>query len=90
MKELPKDEGGDYVEDDETDSDSSDLGEGTSAAGPFGLMERQADGGSAPGGLEPLPERREKVDKELEDDFDRRDFPAYFSDGTLDLRGTRP
>jgi len=25
------------------------------------------------------------VDKELEDDFDPRDFPAYFSDGTLDL-----
>jgi len=85
MKELPKDEGGDYVEDDESDSDLSDLGEGTSTAGPFGLVERQANNNGAPERLGPLPERREKADKELEDDFDPRDFPAYFSDGTLDL-----
>lgn len=84
MKELPKDEGGDYVEDDESDSDLSDLGEGTSIAGLFGLAARQAERNGALERPEPPPEKREKADKELDDDFDPRDFPTYFSDGALD------
>ena len=84
MKELPKDEWGDYVEDDETDSDLSDLGEGTSIAGLFGLAARQANNDGTLERLDPVPERREGVVNEPEDDFDPRDFPTYFSDGTLD------
>ena len=84
MKELPKDEWGDYVEDDETDSDLSDLGEGTSIAGLFGLAARQANNHGTLERLDPIPERREGVVNEPEDDFDPRDFPTYFSDGTLD------
>jgi E3 ubiquitin-protein ligase MARCH6 len=72
MKELPKDGGGDYVEDDESDTDLSDLGEGMSTNS---ALERP----------EPIPERREGADNEPEDDFDPKDFPTYFSDGTLDL-----
>jgi E3 ubiquitin-protein ligase MARCH6 len=85
LKELPKDERGDYVEDDESDSDLSDLGEGTSVAGLFGPAARQADNDGALEQPEPIPEKRERVDKESEDDFDPRDFPTYFSDRTLDL-----
>lgn len=85
MKELPKDKWGDYVEDDETDTDLSDLGEGTSIAGLLGLTARQADENNAVERPEPVPERREGAAKEPEDDFDPRDFPTYFADGTLDL-----
>jgi len=85
MRELPKDERGDYVEDDESDTDLSDLGEGTSIAGLFGLAARHADNNDTLGRPEQAPERREKVDKEVEDDFDPKDFPTYFTDGTLDL-----
>jgi E3 ubiquitin-protein ligase MARCH6 len=86
MKELPKDERGRYVEDDEsdTDFDFSDLGEGTSTAGLFGLAARQTDSNGTLKPPEPIPERRESVEKELEDDFDPRDFPTYFADGALD------
>lgn len=85
MKELPKDERGDYVEDDESDSDLSDLGEGTSIAELFGLPVRQTETNGAPERPEPIPEGRARIDRELEDDFDPRDFPTYFSDGTLDV-----
>ena len=89
MKELPKDEGGDYVEDDESDTDFSDLGEGTSTADPFGLAAHHADTNGAPERPEPIPERQEGVGKEPEEDFDPKDFPTYFSDGTFDLVGER-
>ena len=89
MKELPKDEWGDYVEDDESDSDLSDLGEGTSIARLLGLAARRAEDNGALGRPEPIPEKQERAGKELEDDFDPRDFPTYFSDGTLDLIGER-
>ena len=90
MKELPKDEKGEYVEDDESDSDLSDLGEGTSIAGLFGLAARQVDDdGGALERPETIPERRERADKESGDDFDPKDFPTYFSDGTLDLMEER-
>ena len=85
MKDLPKDEGGDYVEDDESDTDLSDLGEGKSIADLFRLPGRQTDTNGVPERPDPIPERREGVDKEPEDDFDPKDFPTYFSDGTLDL-----
>ena len=85
MKELPKDERGDYVEDDESDTDLSDLREGTSIVDLTRLAARQADTSGALERPEPIPERREGVDKEPDDDFDPKDFPAYFSDGTLDL-----
>lgn len=84
MRELPRDEWGDYVEDDESDTDLSDLGEGTSIAGPSSVVARQADSSGAGERPGPLPERLETVGKGLEDDFDPRDFPTYFSDGTLD------
>ena len=84
MKELPKDERGDYVEDDESDTDLSDFHEGTSIADLSRLAARHADTSSALEQPEPIPERREGVDKEPDDDFDPKDFPAYFSDGTLD------
>ena len=83
LKELPKDEGGSYVEDDESDTDFlSDLGEGPSIVGPAA---RQADTNGVLERPEPIPERQERVGKEPEDDFDPKDFPTYFSDGTLDL-----
>ena len=86
MKELPKDEWGDYVEDDDSDTDLSDLGEGTSIAGLLDLVARQAGNKDVIEPPEPVPERQEGVvAKELEDDFDPRDFPTYFGDGTLDL-----
>lgn len=85
MKNLPKDEGGDYVEDDESDTDLSDLGESKSIADLFGSLGRQIDTNGVPERPGPVPERRERVDKEPEDDFDPKDFPTYFSDGTLDL-----
>jgi len=83
--ELPRDEWGDYAEDDESDTDSSDLGEGTSIAGLLGLAARQGDSNGTLERPGPVPERREGAEKELEEDFDPRDFPTYFSDGTLDL-----
>jgi len=83
-RELPRDEWGDYAEDDDSDTDSSDLGEGTSIAGLLGLAARQAEANGTLERTEPIPEKREGADKELED-FDPRDFPTYFSDGTLDL-----
>ena len=85
MKELPKDERGDYVEDDESDTDLSDLDEGTSIAGLFGLPARQTEPNGIPERPEPIPEGPARVDGEPEDDFDPRDFPTYFSDGTLDV-----
>ena len=83
-KKLPKNEGGDDVEDDESDTDLSDLGEGTSVAGLLGLAGRQANTNGELEQPEPIPERRERVDREPEDDFDPRDFPSYFSDETGD------
>ena len=81
-RELPRDQWGNYAEDDDSDTESSDLGEGTSIAGLLGIAARQAEGNGAPERPEDIPEG---VDKELEEDFDPRDFPSYFSDGTLDL-----
>ena len=83
MKELPKDAGGNYVEDDE--SDFSDLGVGTSTAGLFNLAALQAETNGPLELPQPIPEKQEKLDKKPDDDFDPRDFPTYFSDGTLDL-----
>lgn len=85
MKELPKDERGDYVEDDGTDTDLSDLGGDASIAALFDLTARQADNNGALEPPEPIPERQKRPEKKLDDDFDPRDFPTYFSDGTLDL-----
>ena len=86
-REMPRDAWGDYAEDDESDTDSSDLGEGTSTsiAGFLGLAARQADTNGTLERTEPIPEKREGTDKGLEEDFDPRDFPTYFSDGNLDL-----
>ena len=89
MKELPKDERGGYVEDDESDIDLSDLDEGTSIAGLFGLAARQADNNGTLERLEPLLDKRKKVDEELDDSFNARDFPTYFSDGALGLAEER-
>ena len=83
-RELPRDEWGDYAEDDESNTDSSDLGEGTSFARLLALAARQADTNGTLERTEPIPEKQEGADKELEEDFDPRDFPTYFSDGTLD------
>jgi len=83
-RELPRDKWGDYAEDDESDTDSSDLGEGTSFAGLLNLAARRADTNGTLERTEPIPEKPEGVDKESED-FDPKDFPTYFSDGTLDL-----
>lgn len=83
-KELPKDEEGNYVEDDESDPDFSDLGEGTSIRGLFDLPALHAEVNGAPELPEPIPEGRETVEKRPDDDFDPRDFPTYFADGTLD------
>ena len=84
MKELLEDEE-DYVEDDESYTDLSDLGEGTSIVDIFNRAARHANTNGALERPEPIPERREVVDKGPDDDFDLKDFPTYFSDGTLDL-----
>ena len=59
-------------------------------AAPFGLVARQADNNEVLEQIKPLPERREKANEELDDDLNARDFPTYFSDGTLDFKGRRP
>lgn len=82
MKQLQ----GDRVEEEGSDTDLSDFGEGTSAS-IGGLFDLDDNDGvfDLP---EPTPETRETVDedtdKKLEDDFDPSDFPTYFADGTLD------
>ena len=82
-----------FADDDESDSDLSDLGEGTSTGGLFGLAANQGDGDSVLDLPKPVPETREKADKDveekLEDDFDPSDFPTYFTDGTLDTTEER-
>ena len=77
------------VFDDESDTDLSDLGEGSSIDGLFGLAAHLDVNDSLPKPQEPIPERKEKAGKEPEDDFDPRDFPAYFADGTLDATEER-
>lgn len=83
---------GAYVPDDESDTDFSDLGDGTSIDEPFGLAGHRDDAGGAPKLPEQIPGGREKADKKPEDDdndFDPRDFPAYFADGTRDIKEER-
>ena len=85
-----QDGGGYFPKDDESDTDLSDLGEGTSIGG---LAARQHVDDSALELSEPIPERRKGLDKEAdrktEEDFDPRDIPIYFSDRTLDPKEER-
>lgn len=93
MEEPQGDERGDCPEDDESDTDLSDLGEGTSIGEFFSLAAHQDEKDGTLGIPEPIPERRERADKNVdkipEDDFDPRDFPMYFADGTLDPKEER-
>lgn len=88
-KEKPLDDGrGDPAVDDDSDTDFSDLGEGTSLGDPVDPVVPNIDNNVAIEPPEPTPERQ-KVDREPEGDFDPRDFPTYFADGSLDLKVDR-
>lgn len=81
MREFLKDERGIYAED-ESDSDLSNPGEGTTIVEFLGSAACQADNNGTLERPEPIPERGEGVGMEPEDDSDLRDFQT---DGTLDL-----
>lgn len=91
-KRIKKSQEG-FPEDDVSDTDLSDLGEGTSIGGLSGLVGNQDDSDSVSDLQERIPEGRERDDKYpddmLEDDFDPSDFPSYFTDGTLDSKEER-
>lgn len=84
---------GNFSEDDESDTDLSDLGESASVGELFGPAAHQDDNYGVLELPESIPEMRERtekdVDKKAEDDFDPKDFPTYFADGTLDPKEER-
>jgi hypothetical protein len=78
---------GGYVPDDDSDTDFSDLGDGTGLDEPLGPVGRRDDNDGGPKFPERTPVGREKADKKPEDDgheFDPGDFPAYFANGEHD------
>jgi hypothetical protein len=78
---------GGYVPDDDSDTDFSDLGNGTSIDEPLGPVGHWNDNDGGSKLLERIPIRWEKADKKPEDDgdeFDPGDFPAYFANGEHD------